>query len=325
MRICAHAGLHVDEAGLGWNNQGLRFPKVTQESEILLALADAVGLLDGITYFSMADTAHLRDLGALKRHAATLQRLYLEHRRVLVGPEVTAHLAAVEALPTGDAPPADAAADAPDDVLENILVLLRSDATGAQQGAELAASLGRVEELIEGCTYDGERNATVAPHLLPPCADCGVTGRRGAGKCRTCDGTGRSAKASGAHLVPLVRALLGAAPRGSEVAARVVGGVRELRFEPQDPNLAWLHHARALVVATLRWDTLRDHVDTLATLPALRELRIAGSAPYVDEASALLGRFPRVSTLEFYGDVPVALFPTLGISSIRAAKVTRPV
>jgi hypothetical protein len=102
-RLCAHAGLHVTAHGtLGWNTQGLKMRQAVT-GDVLLALADAVGLLDGIGYLSLSEHAELRDLGALARHADTLRFLRFTgadgKTAVLYGEALAAHLHGVEPFP----------------------------------------------------------------------------------------------------------------------------------------------------------------------------------------------------------------------------------
>ena len=315
-RICAHAGLRVGEDGaLAWNGQGLRFPKVTHESELLLALADAVGLLDGLTYFC-ARSDYLDDLGALKRHASTLAWVYGDS--VWVGGGVRANLDEVEPVPAA----AETAGE--EGVPDNLLTLLQSsDLAGVQQGAELAATLGLLDALLEGCGYvPGDRTWFMHSRLVPPCPGCSGTGRRGVGLCGACDGNGVVVATKGECAARIVKALLAAAPRGSEVAATVTRAVTHLDlFDGTD--LPWLHHARSLAQARLSWEVLQEHVDTLAGVPALRALTFVTCPEDPDAALAVLQRLPQVTTFRFDGGAPLSLLAGLGITHVRQAVVQR--
>ncbi len=336
-RICAHAGLRVGEDGaLAWNEQGLRFPKVTQESELLLALADAVGLLDGLTYVCVARPAHLNDLGALKRHARTLAWMYVEatHYGVSHGDDEVWVDGEVREKLDGVAPfPVAAEAAAEEGVPENLLALLRSsDLAGVRQGADLAATLGHLDALLEGCGYlapQANRNRPpsdttwfVHARLVPPCPGCSGTGRRGAGKCGACDGGGTATAMKGEHAERIVKALLTVAPRGSEVAATVTRAVTHLDLV-DGTDVPWLHHARALESAEVSWEVVRDHVDTLAALPALRELTFVASPDDPDAALALLQRLRQVTTFCFDGGAPLSLLTGLGSIRVTHAVVER--
>jgi hypothetical protein len=362
-RICGHAGVCIDAYGeLAWNQKGLRFPRVTQANELILALADAVGLLDGLTYFSAARSSHLRYLGALKRHADTLKFLYVDPALtpyaertwtfspraqptisrqwwfdewpdgIVVGESMQTFLSefspmpAIEAgegweqLATGSPSLAQASADAAPAEIEKILQLLYApDDAGAQQGAELAAALDQVDTLLEGCSAEpwalGKRL-----RLTPTCIACGGSGRRGAGTCRICEGRGSIASANPEAAARIVPALLAAAPRRSETAVRVLQALRRIDLNTTVP--LWLHHARALQRVSLTWAVLREHVDTLARLPALREVVFAAAEPDAEDA-ALLARLPQVVVYTFENGATTRLLGALGEFRVQRATLTR--
>jgi hypothetical protein len=101
----------------------------------------------------------------------------------------------------------------------------RGGAAHAQKAraAAIAVTHGQIDWLLEGCTlrqdvrsWRGELTTRVAP-----CPACSGRGRRGAGKCGSCDTDGRvkvPEEAAGA----ILRGLLAAAPAGSRAAQGVV-------------------------------------------------------------------------------------------------------
>ena len=192
-----------------------------------------------------------------------------------------------------------------------------ADRPGAQQGAELAAALGQVDTLLEGCSAEPW---ALGKRLLPTCIACGGTGRRGAGTCQTCEGRGSIASANREAAARIVPALLAAAPRRSETAVHVLRALRRIDLNTTVPP--WLHHARALQSVSLTWAVLREHVDTLAQLPALREVVFGAAEPDAEDA-ALLARLPQVVVYTFENGATTRLLGALGEFRVQRATLTR--
>ena len=311
IRICGAAGLRVSAEGvLVWDESGgLRLPRLTLRGEILLLLADATGLLDGLAYLSMAADPHATDLGALVRHAPTLRFLRLREGHVF-GPELAKRLRSELPLP------APGSADVRAHLLRHLLGDAPEDARAA---AALAATNGQLDGLLEGC-HLGENgaSATLARQFAPPCSVCDGTGRRGTGTCATCRGDGRFATPSGDPALRILTTLLAAAPRGSPAAQAVVAGITSLRFDPP-AHLPWLHHAVHLHALTLPWTELAAHLPVVAELPALTRVEITGEAPAIADAVALLRALPHLTAVSFASPVPLALLAALGLTTVTTA------
>ncbi len=319
-RICGFAGLRVTEEGdvaYDAKASGLRFPRVTQQGELLLALANATGLLDGLTYLSLAKHPHIRDLGALVPHAGTLRFVYehAEERRVRFGPDLAKHLATVVPLPSARARVTDAEA-ARAEILRHVH---GGTPDGLARAAAVVAEHDEFAWLLEGCALKPishafrEMRGTLTPRFAAACSGCAGTGRRGAGTCSACSGSGTQPLPSAEAAAPILSALLAAAPEGC-AAAQAVLAFDDLLFDAVT-HLPWVRHCTSLRHLRLDWDHLDTHGAVFAKLPALRTLTIGGSAPSNEHALTLLRRLPHVRSVTFTTSVPVSLLAALGSSA----------
>ena len=312
IRICGTAGLRVAETGSVVCDEGtLRFPKLTLRGELLLLLADATGLLDGLAYLSMASDPHATDLGALVRHAPTLRFLRLREGPVF-GPEVANRLRSELPLP------APGSANARAELLRHLHGEALEDARSA---AELAATNGQLDGLLEGSLLvENGASARLGRPFAPECSVCDGTGQRGTGTCTTCKGKGSFTAPSGAPALRLLTTLLAAAPTGSAAAQAVVSGITSLRFDAL-AHPPWLRHAVTLHEVHLGWTDLAAHLAVFAELPALTQVTLSGEAPGVAGAVALLQGLPHLATVSFASPVPLALLVELGLRTVTTATV----
>ncbi len=252
--------------------------KVTHAADVLLAFADRAGLLDGVAVLDLADHPHLASLAPLARHRDTLFlvdvrgcRAFRDTGPVLKGEALAQTLARAN-------PTTAVSVDGP--LPESLVALLRADAAAVARGVEMAASMGVLERLLEGCSVACDHEGTleqftVGPAWRHPCPTCDGSGRRAGGSCKACSGAGTMMT----DLAPQpagLRATMAALPAGSAAAENVLAAVQgvALRTEDATSNAGWLRHARALERLRLPWSTALAHLDDLVRLPALWYLTV---------------------------------------------------